>query len=175
MAYYCNECAVWLESNDAKMDYHNGREVVHRWCTYDRKYRAADQNVYNCGGFVYVRRVIITKVCEILGINNTSFFNSFDNVKECYLIEEDMNRMIDYNTIGPVIAERMDNDPDKEKMAAYILNNYIISAEAYAKIGNFIDAVNIYQRMIQILAFTYYVDTDNLKTEDNSIKLTKTL
>lgn len=175
MSYYCNECAIWLESTDARMDRHNGREVIHRWCSYDKKYRAADQDVYRCGGFVYVRRVIVTKVCDILAIDKASLFSTFDEVKECCLIQNEMDKLIDYNTIGPVISDRMDHDPDKEKMAKYILDNYIIPAEAYAKMGNFADAVSIYQRMIQILAFTYYVDTDNLKTEDNSIKYTKSL
>lgn len=168
MAFVCSDCVTWIKSKDAN-------RYGEKYCDYDQKYRSADQNIYGCRGFVWARRVIITKVCEILGVNPAAYFDAFDDTKDNYIVPCCIDKLIDYNTIGPIISDRMDHDLDKEKMAKYILDNYIIPAEAYAKMGNFIDAVSIYQRMIQILAFTYYVDTDNLKTEDNSIKYTKSL
>lgn len=168
MAFYCSDCVTWINSKDAN-------RYGEKWCDYDRKYRSPDQKIYGCRGFVWARRVIITKVCEILGINPTVYFNAFDDTKDFYVVPNCIDMLIDYNTIGPVIADRMNHDEDKEKMAKIALENYIIPAEALAKEGRFDEATMIYKRMIQVLAFTYYVETDMLRTEDNSIKMTKTL
>lgn len=157
MAYYCNECATWQESSDAKMSYHNGKLVVFRWCSYDRQYRAADQNIYRCTGFVYLRRAIITKICEILGIDNKDLFKSFDSVKEEYLIPTEIGKLVDYNTIGKEITLKLDSHLQKEMIAKNMLDGYIIPAEAYAKLGKYEEAVSIYERMVKVLAVIFNV------------------
>ena len=161
MTYYCSECAVWLESNDAKMMYHNGRDVVHRYCKYDRKYRAYDQNVYNCSGFVYVRRAVLTKICEILNINPSEMFNAFDDVKENYVINCVPEKMINYNSVAPYIVNSLDNYPKKEELAKMMLNSYIVDAEANVKIKNYEKAVSIYNEMIKVLHIIFDVINDN--------------
>ena len=127
MTYYCSECAVWLESNDAKMMYHNGRDVIHRYCKYDRKYRAHDQNVYNCSGFVYVRRAVLTKICEILNINSDELFKAFDDVKENYVINNMPDKMVKYNSVAHYIVNGLDNHPEKEKLAKVMLKQLVFT------------------------------------------------
>ena len=151
MTYYCNECAVWLESNDAKMMYHNGRCVIHRYCKYDRKYRACDQEVYRCGGFVYVRRAVLTKICEILNINPDELFNAFDDVKENYIIDNIPEEMVKYNSIASYIVNGLENYSEKEKLAKVMFDSYIVDALANVKLQNYDKAVNIYGEMIKIL------------------------
>lgn len=160
MTYYCSECAVWLESNDAKMMYHNGRDVIHRYCKYDRKYRACDQEVFRCSGFVYVRRAVLTKICEILNINHDEFFNAFDDVKENYIIDNIPEEIIKYNSITSYIVNGLDNHPEKEKLANMMLNSYIIDAEANAKMKNYDKAVSIYSEMIKVLHIIFDVIND---------------
>ena len=155
MTYYCEDCAEWLASNDAKMMYHNGRNVIHRYCKYDRKYRACDQEVFRCGGFVYVRRAILTKICEILNINPSKLFNEFDEVKENYIIPNSPELLAIYNNVASSIANGLDNHPDKEIIAKTMLDSYIIDAEANIKMHNYERAIDLYSEMVKVLHITF--------------------
>ncbi len=174
MAYYCNECSEWINSSDNKMSYHNGRYVEHRWCKYDRTYRAADQNVYGCRGFVYVKRTIITKVCEILGIDNKQFFDAFDDVKEEYIVPTEFGKLVDYNEIGTSIAEGLDNHPKKDNMAKNILETFIIPALAHVKLKEYDKAVELYERMVKTLALVFEATKEQVeerKLYDNLVSV----
>ena len=170
MAYYCNECAEWISSKDSKMAYHNGNYVVHKYCNYDRKYRAADQNIFGCRGFVYVRRVLLTKVCEILNLDPKKYFSAFDETKDVYVVPTCIDKLIDYNTIGPVIAEKLDQDERKEEIANCMLNDYIIPAEANARLQKYEEAVSIYQTMIKVLAVMYNLFDKNIENNKEKEK-----
>ena len=173
MAYYCKECATWLSSDDARMDYHNGRLVVHRYCDYDRKYRAEDQDIFRCGGFVYVRRSIITMICDILKIDKEALFNAFDEVKEEKLIPTCDQRFDDYNTVGPVIAKKMSLDPNRQIIARNMLNGFIIPAEASVKMGNYEEAVSIYEKMVRMLAYIYHASKEEIENKNQFSNLVK--
>ena len=151
MTYYCEECSEWMRSNDVKMSYHNGKYVEHRWCKYDRKYRAYDQETYGCRGFVYVRRAVLTKICEILNINPCELFNAFDEVKENYVMPNKPELLARYNNIATYIVNGLDNYPEKEYIAKTMLNSYIIDAEANIKLKNYEKAVSIYSEMVNVL------------------------
>ena len=160
MTYYCCECSEWLRSNDSKMSYHSGRYEEHRWCQYDKRYRAANQNVYGCSGFVYVRRAIITKICEILDINPCVLFSSFDEIKENYLICEKSEKLIDYNSIAPYIVNGLEAIPNKKELAKKLLNSYIIDAEANIKLHRYEEAFNLYEEMVKTLHIMFDVMYD---------------
>ena len=100
MTYFCRDCFTWNDSKDVN-------RYGEKWCKYDKKYRSGDQKIYDCKGFVWIRRVIITKVCEILGINPSKYFMAFDETKEIYLVPDCIDKLIDYNTVGPVIAKKI--------------------------------------------------------------------
>ncbi len=158
MTYYCEECARWINSKyPAEYQYHNGKKVVHRYCDYDRKMRACDQEVYGCGGFEYVRRAVLTKICEILKVNPTSFFNAFDETKENYLIPMDPELLVTYNDEAEYIVNGLDNLPNKESVAKAMLNSYIVDAEAHVKIGDYCKAVSLYSEMIKVFHITFDV------------------
>lgn len=162
MAFYCSDCATWQASNYAKNAYHNGRLVVHKYCDYDRKYRAADQQIFGCRGFVWVRRAVITKVCDILKANPERYFNAFDDTKEIYLVPDKIDKLIDYNSVGPNIAEKMENDPNNRIVAEYMLNNYIMPATVKGEDKDYQGAVEIYERMIKTLAAMYHEMKENI-------------
>ena len=151
MSYYCCDCAEWISSNDSKMSYHNGRYIVHKWCKHDRTYRAEDQNVYGCSGFSYVRRAILTKICEILNINPCTLFNCFDDIKENYIMCEKPEKLVDYNSISAYIVKGLDSIPNKEELAKRLLNSYIIDAEANIKLHKYEEALNLYEEMVRTL------------------------
>ena len=162
MAFYCSDCVTWINSQDAN-------RYGEKWCTYDRVYRSADQPIYGCRGFVWARRSIITKVCEILGIERPDLFDNFDEVKENYLVPQNINALIDYNTVGPVIAERLETDPQREAVANNLLNNFMIPAAAQVKTENYQQAVDIYGQMVNMLAIFYHATKEEIK-EQNMFK-----
>ena len=164
MTYYCEECERWINSKyDAEYQYHNGRKVIHRWCDYDRKMRACDQEVYRCSGFIYVRRAVLTKICEILNINPSPLFSSFDETKENYLMPNQPELLASYNDLASYIVNGLDVLPNKEDIAKVMLNSYIIDAEANVKRGDYCKAVTLYSEMIKVLRITFDVINDRSK------------
>lgn len=148
MAFYCRDCVTWVNSRDAN-------RYGEKWCDYDRKYRSPDQKIYDCKGFVWAKRSIITKVCEILNIDPTKYFKAFDDTKEIVLIPSCVDKLIDYNTIGPVIAEKMDENVNKEAMAKNILDSYIEPAYEKCLEEDYQGAVAIYEKMVKVLAIMF--------------------
>lgn len=166
MAYYCSDCVTWINSRDAN-------RYGEKWCDHDNKYRAADQNILGCPGFVWARRSIITKVCEILGINNSELFDCFDEVKENYLVPNHIEELCDYNLVGPMICERISNDPNKKAITKNILDCYIIPAAAYTKVGDYEKATSIYHTMVLTLAILYQVTKDDISDAERCNNLVK--
>lgn len=167
MAFVCSDCVTWINSRDAN-------RYGEKWCDYDRKYRSADQNIYGCRGFVWARRSIITKVCEILGIDPTKYFNAFDETKEIYLLPSCIDKLIDYNTVGPVVAERMDNCPQKEQLAENMLKGFINPAFECCEKKDYQGAVSIYEKMVKVLAVMFNATKEMIDESlfyDNLIKI----
>ena len=158
MAYYCGECVTWVNSKD-------GDRYGRKYCDYSGRYEESTQNIYGCRGFVWARRSILTKICEILGIDNSKLFNAFDEVKEEYLVSNKMNSFIDYNTIGPEIAISFDTltDDTKKRLAINMLNGYIIPAESYVKMKKYDEAFSIYERMVKVLMGFFMVTKDSIE------------
>ena len=172
MTYYCSECSEWKNTRyDAKMDYHNGRLVVHHYCDYDRKYVACDQVTSRilCGGFVYVGRAVLTKLCEILNVNSDELFSHFDEVKDYHVIPSNPELLVQYTAIANSLAEGFDKLPNKEEVAKAMFNSYIINAEANAKMGNYCEAVRLYSEMVRTLHIMF--DVMNERTLFHKIKV----
>ena len=145
MATYCRDCVTWVNSRDAN-------RYGEKWCDYDRKYRKPDQPIYGCRGFIWIGRVIITKVCEILNVDPKPYFDAFDDTKEIYIIPSCVDKLIDYNTVGPVIAEKLDKCSAKEQIANNILKTYIKPAYEKCLEKDYQGAVTTYEYMIKVLA-----------------------
>jgi hypothetical protein len=156
MAYYCRDCVTWINSKDAN-------RYGEKWCDYDRKYRSADQKIYDCRGFVWAKRSIITKVCEILGIDPKPYFDAFDDTKEIVLIPSCVDKLIDYNTVGPVIAEKLDSCEKKEQVATNILDTYIKPAYEKCLEKDYQAAVTLYEHMVKVLAIMFNATKESLK------------
>ena len=145
MAFYCGDCVTWVNSRDADR---YGR----KYCDYSKRYEEKDQNIYGCRGFVWAKRSIITKVCEILNINPSKYFKAFDDTKEILIVPSCIDELIDYNTVGPVIASRIEECELKEQIARNILNTYIEPAYEKCLEKDYQGAVTIYEKMVKTLA-----------------------
>ena len=167
MAYYCGDCVTWINSEA-------GDRYGRKYCDYSGRYEEKNQNIYGCRGFVWARRSIITKVCEILECNPIVYFGAFDDTKEMYLVPSCIDKLIDYNTVGPMVASCMEEYPEKKRLAENMLNGYIIPASKKAIEGDYQEAVSIYERMVKVLALLFNVTKAQLeepKIDSNFIKI----
>lgn len=155
MAFYCGDCVTWVNSRDADR---YGR----KYCDYSRRYEEKDQKIYGCRGFVWAKRSIITKVCEILNVNPTKYFEAFDDTKEILLIPSCIDELIDYNTVGPVVADRIDQSERKKEIAQNILNSYIEPAYEKCAKEDYQGALSIYEKMVKVLATMFNATKENI-------------
>ena len=167
MAFVCSDCVTWVNSKDADR---YGR----KYCSYSRRYEEPDQKIYGCRGFVWAKRSIITKVCEVLNIDPTKYFDAFDDTKEIYLIPTSIDKLIDYNTVGPVIANKIENFEKKEQLAENILKTYIEPALEHCNLSDYQGAVSIYEHMVKVLAIMFNATKEAIEEYtfyDNLIKI----
>ena len=156
MSFVCGDCVTWVNSKDAN-------SYGEKWCDYDKKYRSANQKIYDCRGFVWAKRSIITKVCEILNIDPTGYFKAFDDTKEIYLIPSCVDELIDYNTVGPTIANKIGESENRENVAKNILNSYIKPAYEKCIQKDYQGAVSIYEKMVKVLAIMFNATKESIK------------
>lgn len=151
MAYYCGECIVWRGSSDEN-------KYGERWCSFSRRYERSDQNTYGCKGFLYAGRAVLTKVCEILRLDTQEWFEAFDKVKEAYLVPQHMGMLVSYCGIGPMLAEKMEQDSKRAQVAQELLMGYFQSAQQMAKKGQYCCAAEKYCEAIHYLYKKYMVE-----------------
>ncbi len=150
MSYYCGECAIWVGSDDVDKD---GR----RWCAYSRKYEKSNQSADGCKGFIYNGRSVLTKVCELLDLSIDEWFPLFDHVKVAWVVPEQMQWLSDYCRLGPVIADKMDHDAEKEKIALYIYKQTLLPAKELFQNGRTKESALLYHDMIVKLCHRYSI------------------
>jgi len=148
MAYYCGECAVWAGSSDVDR---YGR----RWCSYSRRYEESNQNTYGCKGFIYNGRTVLTKVCEVLGCDTDKWFEAFDAVKDAYVAPQKMEWLTSYCKLGPEIAKGLENDEERQAVAAMVMDRYIKPAYRLWQDGSSEQSALKYREMVKDLAKRY--------------------
>lgn len=149
------------------------------WC--DKKNVRVDNDTYYkyCRGYSYgecpIYRqsnssgcFITTVVCDILGkkdddkiLNNLRSFR--DNILQ--QDSEYYNILKDYDNIGPVLADAMENDKDKVKMATFLFNTVIMPINSLIENKQYEQACEKYYLMTLAL-INYY----GLKHEYNNDK-----
>lgn len=149
MAYYCGECIVWRGSSDEN-------RYGERWCSYSRRYERSDQNTYGCKGFLYAGRAVLTKVCDLLDLDTTSWFFAFDRVKEAYLVPNEMGLLVDYCSIAPDLVAAMSEDPQQETLARQLMEEYLEPAKGMCEDGEYAEAAAIYRQMVGVLKTRYF-------------------
>lgn len=148
MAYYCGECIVWRGSCDEN-------RYGERCCSYSRRYERSDQNTYGCRGFIYAGRAILTKVCEILGLDKAEWFAAFDEVKEDYIMPDKVDWLVMYCSIGPAIVEKMNDDVACEHTAQIIMEKYLVPAKGKVQSRKNQEAAELYREMVCFLKERY--------------------
>lgn len=108
---------------------------------------------------------ITTATCDILGLEDKNLYlQVLRKFRKDYLQKTPsaLGILEEYDFVGPVIAERLMNDQNREKIAAELLSNYIhpiVQNIAFNFDGNYDCAIKSYAQMTKELIKKYNLDT----------------
>ena len=165
MANTCNDC-FHIDLGDTKDGEH--------YCTQCRKYR---KPTYRCSDFKdreeaikeakeaskssgngYQRAgakcYITTIICEILGYpDDCEVLQILRGFREDVLKMDPryLHILYEYDQVGPVIAEALSVDTQKERLAMQMLRSFLIPCTLAIKAGNYDEAIAIYTNMVGVL------------------------
>lgn len=151
MSTYCGECSVWIGSDDVD-------KYGRRWCAFSRKYEKSNQESTGCKGFSYSGRAVLTEVCRILQLQSDEWFESFDRVKENFIVKAHLDWLPSYSLIGPLIVKALHQDKNRESIADEMLQTYLLPARILEKGEDFEGATSKYREMIYSLCSRYDIN-----------------
>lgn len=176
MAYedYCAACTYMGESSDYSGRYYCDRKGEYRYACDARCYNFCEaysrsnysrENMYKnsashtSGGGCY----ITTIMCEILGYADDNYYlqtlrNFRDNVMKTNI--KYIPLLLTYDIIGPMIAEKLSEDSEKQAIAQVFFNKYIIPAVNAINEQKYDTATNTYVAMTNALAEKYNINTN---------------
>lgn len=187
MANYCSECtyldleksysdgSFWCER---KLECHMANEIeCDRFCkAYSRSSSVAD-SAYNysvehsssSGCF------LTTIICNILGFSdNNLILQTIRNFRNNILQNDEVYKplLVEYDIIGPKIAEAISNDPLKKEIASKYFNGYILDIAVLIEEKQFEEAVNLYVKMTNELKNFYGINNtvSNIEIDAADIK-----
>ena len=110
---------------------------------------------------------ITTIVCEILNFSdNSPILKTMRAFRDGYLSkhEEYIPLLVQYDCVGPVIAEGLRADRNCRNVAKMLVRKYLNKCVTLVNIGKYDDAASVYYNMVEYLASRYDVyiaiDTD---------------
>lgn len=101
---------------------------------------------------------LTTITCEILGKDDNDYvLNSMRQFRDNIMSKDSKyySILMDYDLIGPLIAYKMSNDENKEKLAEGLYNNILIPIAKDLEKKSYVKAVKKYQTMTEEL-IKYY-------------------
>lgn len=167
MVNRCGSCD-YLNRKDTKW----GGDKI--WCDYKGYYVTPGEpgcNNYTYKGHCY-GRYLLTATCNILNISEETqrkLYRSFDIVRDEKTPEtENMyDRVMEYDIIGPTIADKLYSDSFREVIATSMLYDYILPSLNEVSDGNYKQAFNIYKDMTETLYDFYFNNSIQRKRDIN--------
>ena len=111
---------------------------------------------------------LTTMLCNILGLaDNNIYLETMRNFRKNILQKNEQHKslLVEYDIIGPKIAEALSNDPLKEEIAKIYFNRAIIPIINLINNKNYGSAINIYKTMTIDLKNFYKLDGQNISIE----------
>lgn len=178
MARYCGECTYLdLTTGDIygkfycekRYERHGASDLeCSNFCTaYSRSSSEINNAIEYTKDHTSSGCYLTTIVCNILGLpDNNIFLNTLRKFRNNILQKNDKYKtlLLEYDIIGPKIAESLNNDPLKKNIASMCLNNYIINIVENIELENYEDAINKYIEMTNKLRNLYNIDSINIST-----------
>ena len=163
--------------SDIKCSYMNRRRFNDYYCTkvehtvpyetYDRY--CTSYSYSDCPNYKYEKPnsgcYITTVTCDILGLKDKYIYlQTFRKFRKEYLQKtpSTLGILEEYDFVGPIIAERIMNDEDKQQLAIQLLKDYIhpIASNLITKFdGNYDYAIKSYAHMTKELIKRYNLET----------------
>lgn len=181
MSKTCGEC-TYLNINPGKGDlygkfpcekkweYHLATDIeCDRFCTaYDRDYNSIQNayrysNEHSSSGGCY----LTTMLCDILKMpDNNTYLETMRKFRNDILQKNDKykNILVEYDIIGPKIANALNNDPQKETIAKKYFDAYIPAIIYNINNEKYDNAVFFYKTMTNLLKSFYGFGTSNITT-----------
>lgn len=165
---YCAACTYLSECADYNGTYYCDRKNERRmacdakcysFCeAYSRSNYSRENMFENSRGHQSSGCYLTTMMCEILNYSDNNYYlqtlrNFRDNV-----MKRDMKYfplLYTYDMVGPTIANRLRNDPNKKEIAKMFFTNYIEKSVLSIEEGKINTAINIYMAMTLALANHY--------------------
>ena len=166
MVNFCGECALYDINGPTKW----GNE---KYCKKKGKYYPQDRvacehflkRIQEKNGFHQTGCYITTIVCNILGYpDNCDLLETLREFREKFLKQhqEYIGLLMEYDQIGPIISQHLENDIDSVIEANQVLNNFLLPTYQLIKLHDYEKAVNTYQQMALFLKLKYYLLRDSI-------------
>lgn len=159
MADICGQC-IFLDPSDCKYgdryyckNKHTRVKVDERACSEFRKVGNQNSSDYQRAGCY-----ITTVVCELLGYDDScEVLEVLRHFRETVLKQDPvyLDLLLEYDQIGPIIADRLRNDNENKILAMDILRSFLIPCASSVKQNMNDEAVAIYKNMVQFLRLKY--------------------
>jgi len=182
---YCASCTYLKEESDSFGRYWCTRKgenhyacdpKCNSWLEAYSRYTSARENMYrnsssHCsGGGCY----LTTIMCEILNLPDDNYYLQTLRTFRDTVLKQDIKYyplLITYDVIGPQIAEKLANDPNRKEIANAMLNNFINKSVTAIEENKIEEATNIYVAMTNSLAEQYNINTQILTIDTTNINL----
>lgn len=154
--YYCRKRASYYEAVDPNTCYAYDFDEERDYDELERMEKAK-------------RCYITTVLCEILGFDDNCEILSIMRELRRNVLQKDLRYlglMMEYDDIGPVIAESLRNDNDALWIAKELLEHYIKPIIKYVGIKNYDTAIVLYYNMTNLLKENYQIVDNNEIIED---------
>ena len=179
MAHYCAECTYldlsserdgkfWCEK---KLERHAANELeCGRFCEAYSRSSSVSKSAYDFseektsnGRICY----LTTMICEILGLpDNNTYLETLRQFRKNVLQKDNKYKklLVEYDIIGPKIANYISKDPSKKLIANNYFYDYIIPVIYFLNEGNIEKAIELYITMTNKLKSLYNLDNINVTT-----------
>ncbi len=151
------ECIYFCEnkySSDLEIKYRSERE----------KKDAINNSIKSRNGGCYITTIIVDTLN--LGDNNYSL-NIIRNFRNNYLQKDNKYKilLLDYDLLGPIIANSIRNDKNKLNVCQNMYNLYIIAITNDIENNKYDDAIIKYVNMTEILRLYYSINNIDINNE----------
>lgn len=148
--YYCEKRNAFYEASDPNICYAYDFDIERDYDELERK-----ENLNSC--------YITTILCLILKFDDNCEILNIMREFRSNVLQKDikyLSLLLEYDTIGPKIAEYLLEDENSLWIAKELLIHYIKPIIEYIQIKNFDNAVIMYTRMMNLLKENYGLNDD---------------
>lgn len=186
MAYesYCAACTYLGERGDYNGKYWCERKGENHYATDSKCYsfceaysrsNSSRSNMYDYSkGHQSSGCYITTIVCKLLGYSNDNYYLNTLRIFRDNIMQKNpkyISHLLTYDTIGPVIANKLEEDENGKEIAQCMFNRYITKSVSAIEEEKYNDAVNIYIAMTDSLAKMYNIDTNIIMPDINDVEI----